>query len=148
MCVCSVLLLRGDWTLKYGTCMQGPERRLDHWREYVWLFQSLHVWLRGGLIDTFRENSTLLIDEIMSPINDVGVKFSSTYGVCTFVTVQVPRLISCGSEPRQSSEHYTSGRAEPRAAGGAEHIHSSCATWSGRFGRSGARELLGACACF
>ena len=31
--------------------------------------------------DTFRENSTLLIDEIVGPINEAGVKFSSTYGV-------------------------------------------------------------------
>ncbi|KAH8116220.1 Metallo-dependent phosphatase [Phellopilus nigrolimitatus] len=32
------------------------------------------------LPDTFRENSTKLIDEIMVPINEAQVKFSSTYG--------------------------------------------------------------------
>ncbi|KAL5498723.1 hypothetical protein ACEPAH_2078 [Sanghuangporus vaninii] len=42
-----------------------------------------YVVLNGDLItgeNTFRENSTKLIDEIMAPINEVGVKFSSTHG--------------------------------------------------------------------
>lgn len=42
-----------------------------------------YVVLNGDLItgeNTFRENSTKLIDEIMLPINEANVKFSSTHG--------------------------------------------------------------------
>jgi hypothetical protein len=31
--------------------------------------------------DTFRENSTSLIDEIVAPLNDAQIPFSSTQGV-------------------------------------------------------------------
>lgn len=31
--------------------------------------------------DTFRENATSLIDEIVKPLNEVKVPFSSTHGV-------------------------------------------------------------------
>lgn len=34
--------------------------------------------------DTFRQNSTKLVDEIMAPINEAEVPFSSTYGVCSY----------------------------------------------------------------
>lgn len=37
-----------------------------------------------ALIDTFKSNSTKLIDEIMAPLNEAGVKHSSTYGVSRF----------------------------------------------------------------
>jgi hypothetical protein len=43
-------------------------------------FEGLFVFIRSDL-DTFRENSTTLIDEIVAPLNAVKVPFSSTHGV-------------------------------------------------------------------
>lgn len=39
--------------------------------------------LTGSSADTFAENSTKYIDEIVAPLNDAGVKFSSTHGYAT-----------------------------------------------------------------
>jgi hypothetical protein len=36
-------------------------------------------------IDTFRENSTTLIDEIVGPLNKFKIPFSSTHGVSPFL---------------------------------------------------------------
>ena len=33
------------------------------------------------ITDTFRENSTSLIDEIVAPLNEAQIPFSSTHGV-------------------------------------------------------------------
>ena len=33
------------------------------------------------MLDTFRENSTKLIDEIVAPLNSFRIPFSSTHGV-------------------------------------------------------------------
>jgi hypothetical protein len=34
------------------------------------------------MLDTFRENSTTLIDEIVKPLNEARIPFSSAHGVC------------------------------------------------------------------
>ena len=48
-----------------------------------------------GCTLTFADNSTLLIDEIVAPINAVGVPFSSTYGVsiCMFNPTLAPNSL-------------------------------------------------------
>lgn len=45
-----------------------------HWSVYI-------GFTHRNVSDTFKENSTKLIDEIIAPLNAVGVPFSSTYGV-------------------------------------------------------------------
>ncbi|KAI5121439.1 hypothetical protein M0805_006200 [Coniferiporia weirii] len=64
----------------------GPEQDVNSTRLMRTVLSSEkpdYVVLNGDLItgeNTFRENSTKLIDEIMIPINEAQVKFSSTYG--------------------------------------------------------------------
>ena len=57
-------------------------------------------------LDTFRENSTKLIDEIMVPINEAGVKFSSTHGVGLLVLY--PRTFKLMLHPRTTITKRTS----------------------------------------
>ena len=51
------------------------------------------------ITDTFRENSTSLIDEIVAPLNEAQIPFSSTQGVSrrrkvtSFVHLTIPNTI-------------------------------------------------------
>lgn len=54
---------------------------LEKVSKHSWIVRKFNLFVLNVIIDTFRENSTKLIDEIMVPINEAGVKFSSTHGV-------------------------------------------------------------------
>jgi len=55
---------------------------LDHRRKWFSVFNFYaRPLLMFLILDTFRENSTSLINEIMAPLNEARVPFSSTYGV-------------------------------------------------------------------
>lgn len=46
------------------------------------------------MLDTFKENSTTLIDEIVKPLNEAKIPFSSTHGVSLVVYIRSSSLIS------------------------------------------------------
>lgn len=61
----------------------------------IWTPDDLCTRLKARMTcaDTFKQNSTTLIDEIVAPLNAVGIPFSSTHGVRTLLLhVNEPRL--------------------------------------------------------
>lgn len=62
-------------------------------------------------LDTFRENSTSLIDEIVGPLNKVKVPFSSTHGVSSkhlfHMVFNAILLTLCAFRTRQPSQYYS-----------------------------------------
>lgn len=65
---------------------QRFEWRLDNWRKCVYIHIFL-PYLNHSAIDTFKENSTTLIDEIVKPLNEARIPFSSTHGVSLVIHV-------------------------------------------------------------
>ena len=60
--------------------LQCHQWRFNYRRKYV--FMTLYILMVVLIItDTFRENSTSLIDEIVAPLNEAQIPFSSTQGV-------------------------------------------------------------------
>jgi len=73
---------------------EGRQRVLTIFPSYP----KIHKHQRPNL-DTFRENSTSLIDEIVGPLNKAKVPFSSTHGVSSKHLFHMVILLSVRLEP-------------------------------------------------
>ena len=72
-----------SWHLALLSVLQCNQRRPYYRRKSVYrACSSLEMTMRfSTMIDTFRKNSTSLIDSIVRPLNEANVPFSSTSGV-------------------------------------------------------------------
>lgn len=101
--------------------------------------------------DTFRENSTFLIDEIVAPLNEARIPFSSTQGVSKdwkatslmhLMVLKFVRII----EPWQSSQHHPPWRNFSRTASRPLELHKVVSRRCRRCWRT--RKLLGSSKLF
>lgn len=77
--------------------------------ESVVSFSSVSEADQSLMIDTFRENSTSLIDSVVRPLNAAKIPFSSTSGVSTLYST---RLLSSDFYPQNHDSHINITRAD------------------------------------
>lgn len=61
--------------------LQSYQWGFNYRRKYVLQHSNISCSAHDSKTDTFRENSTSLIDEIVAPLNEARIPFSSTQGV-------------------------------------------------------------------
>jgi hypothetical protein len=61
--------------------LQSYQWGFSYRRKYVLQHSNISRSAHDSETDTFRENSTSLIDEIVAPLNEARIPFSSTQGV-------------------------------------------------------------------
>jgi hypothetical protein len=82
------------------------------------LLRGMGLLIEGGHLDAFKENATLLINEIVTPLNAARVPFSSTQGVGSRLFLQLFFVgIQAALESRQPGQHHTRGRNCSRTRG-------------------------------
>ena len=137
-----VILLRLE-NVHTADVLQRSKWGPDNWRECV-AIPIFRAFAYPAPLDTFRENSTAYIDEIVKPLNEAKVPFSSSHGVRDATHVKIPPDVSSlFLEPRQSSQCHPCRRDRSRAESCAVELHPNESSWNWRRWRAG--ELLGAC---
>lgn len=72
-CVYTIILIMSFITL------QRYQWRFSYWRKYV--LYDIRILVVLIKTDTFKQNSTFLIDKVVVPLNEARIPFSSTQGV-------------------------------------------------------------------
>lgn len=87
----------------------------------------------------------MYIDEIIAPLIQMEIPFSSIQGVSCVTTKSTFSSSNTTTESRQRREYHSPSRDNSRESASSIIVHSDCSCWGRRKQRLWPRHLLGSC---